>query len=87
MKLGVYVVYDVKADVYSQPMLLTNDQVAIRIITNCVNKKGHNYNLNPEDYYLYRMGDYEDNTGRIEQPERLELITSAIAVVRKEIKK
>lgn len=65
MKLQAYVVYDRAASVYSQPMFVLNEAVMLRIIKNCLNNPEHNYSLNPDDYTLYSIGEFDDNTGEI----------------------
>lgn len=65
MKTGIYTVYDSIAKVHSSPIMLLNDDVAIRIMKNCVNNQEHNYSLNPTDYTLYKLGEFDDNTAEI----------------------
>lgn len=56
----VYAVYDNVGLVFTQPMFLTNDDVAMRIMKNCVNSPEHQYHLNPDSYSLYYIGTYDD---------------------------
>lgn len=63
MKMKVYSVYDQTAQVWSQPFFQMNDQTAQRAISNAANSPGHNYNMNPEDYSLYCIGEFDDNNG------------------------
>lgn len=67
MKMNLYSVYDKISKLYTQPMILLNDDIALRIIANCVRNPEHNYSLNPEDYSLYRVGSFDDNTAEILQ--------------------
>ena len=57
MIINQYSVYDYKAEVYSQPFTAINDQVAIRIMQNCVDAPEHTYSLNPEDFKLYKISE------------------------------
>ena len=77
MKINMYSVYDKKALVYSQPFTAINDEVAQRIMKNCVDNPEHNYGLNPEDYQLLRIGEFDDQEGAITPDEKplLDLIT------------
>jgi hypothetical protein len=77
MKNNFYSVYDKKAEVHSQPFTAINDEVAQRIIQNCVNNPEHPYCMNPEDYQLSRIGIFDDSDGTIEPDEKpiLDLIT------------
>jgi hypothetical protein len=65
MKIKIYSVYDAVAKVWNQPFYQMNDQVAQRTIANCVNTQGHNYNMNPEDFSLYFIGEFNDQDGII----------------------
>jgi hypothetical protein len=84
MENNLYTVYDKKAEVYSQPFTAINDEVAQRIMQNCVNNPEHNYGLNPEDYQLVRTGKFDDSKGTLIPEEKpiLDLIT----LVKKESK-
>jgi len=66
MKLDVFSVYDVKAQAYLPPFFMSNNQVAIRAITDCVNDPSHLFYKNPQDYTLFFLGVFDDNTGLIE---------------------
>ena len=66
MKQNMYSVYDRIAQVYTAPVHLLSDEVAIRVMKNCVHNPEHNYSLNPEDYALYKVGEFDDNLGQVE---------------------
>ena len=66
MKINMYAVYDVKADVYGQIFNLVNDDVAKRVLVPTVNNPEHNYGMFPEDFYLTKIGTYDDSTGIIQ---------------------
>jgi len=63
MKIQVYSVYDSVAELYSQPFYSHSNLTAQRLLQNAVNAEGHNYNANPEDYTLFNLGEFDDNTG------------------------
>lgn len=65
MSHNLYSVLDKKAGVFTMPFHQLNDEVAIRTMTDCVNTQNHNYQLNPDDYALYLIGEFEDTTGFI----------------------
>jgi len=73
MLINIYSVFDNKAKIYSQPLFQINDQVAQRIMQNCVDNKEHTYGMNPEDFSLYQIGVYNDLTGTIE-PENIKIL-------------
>lgn len=83
MKLGVYSVYDSAAKCYGPPFLGQRDAIAIRGFTDAVNngRGGNDLTAHPEDFALFRLGEFDDSTGLFsgEQPSPLVLCT-ALAV-------
>ena len=67
MKINLYSVFDAVAKVYTPPFQMMNDDVAKRTMQNCVNNPEHNYALNPSDYTLYKLAEFDDNTGEFVQ--------------------
>ena len=67
MKFKLYSVRDNKAELSGQVMMFVNDQVATRTLSPAVNDDTHNYGQFPEDYDLFCLGDYSDETGVIEK--------------------
>lgn len=65
MKIKIYTVRDSKAGAYLQPFFMTNDALVMRTLANCRNEEGHAFNVNPEDYDCFSIGDFDDNTGEI----------------------
>ena len=68
MKTGIFTVYDKVAEIHSLPMNFKNAGVAKRIIGNCVKNPEHNYGMNPEDFELHHVGNFNEETGEIEIP-------------------
>lgn len=70
MRTSVYSIYDVKSKIYATPMFVANHDIAIR---NCVAAMvpGSLLTLFPMDFHLYKIGEYDDETGMLfqEQPE------------------
>ena len=65
MKLTAYTIYDVQADRFNTPMFLANDAVAIRQIKNELLNPNSQISLSPEDFKIYKNGEYDDETGEI----------------------
>jgi hypothetical protein len=63
--LTIYTVRDSKSDAYLQPFFLPNDAVAQRAITDCVNDPNHAFFNHPEDYTLFKLGEFNVQTGVI----------------------
>lgn len=77
MKIGQYSVYDRLAQIFSQPTNILNDDIAVRVMRDCVKDKTHDYGKNPLDYSLYRVGTFDNVTGEInsETTKVVDLIT------------
>ncbi|WNK15063.1 MAG: nonstructural protein [Microvirus sp.] len=67
MKLGVFTVFDSKSLTYYQPFYMASVGAAVRAFADSVNEKGHAFNLHPEDYTLFQVADYDDNTAIFSQ--------------------
>lgn len=65
MKHKMFVVYDVKANAYMQPWFLTQEGMALRAFSDCVNDADHNFGRHPEDYTLFNIGTFDDSNADI----------------------
>ena len=64
MKMGVYAIYDIKADAFMTPLFMVNDDVAIRnFVTACINPESMFY-MHAQDFVLYHSDDWDDGKGR-----------------------
>lgn len=80
MKSSLYSVYDKKAEAFGRLFQLHNDSMAIRSFTSSiVSADGHMAEY-PEDYSLYRVGVFNDETGTVEGSEALRIITGLEAI-------
>jgi hypothetical protein len=78
MKLVLCSVKDRAADAYGRPMFVPSVGVAIRSFSDEVNRKDSENQLfnHPDDFDLYELGEFDDNTGLFalhEQPKLLSL--------------
>ena len=62
---GIFAVRDAKAEQFTAPFQASNDAVAIRMFSELVNTRNHTFNRHPEDYQLYRIGDFDTATGEL----------------------
>lgn len=70
MKLNIYSIKDTKVG-FMSPIYLHNDGEAIREFTNAANAKEKNLvNTNPEDKEIWKLGEFEDQTGEIKSEVR-----------------
>lgn len=63
METKVYSLFDLKAAVYGTPFFMPNDGMAIRALIDLVSERGSMVGKHPEDFTLYRLGNFEDNGG------------------------
>lgn len=78
MKLVLCSVKDRAADAYGRPMFVPSVGVAIRSFSDEVNRVDPDNQLNkhPDDFDLYELGEFDDNTGLFvlhDQPKLLSL--------------
>lgn len=64
MIYNVFSVYDEKADAFLPPFILPNANMAKRVFADCVNSDTHQFGLNPLDYTLYELGQFDDSNGQ-----------------------
>lgn len=63
MKYGMYSVYDSKAGAFLPPFVLPRTQQAQRVFGDCVNSPDHQFGKHPDDYTLFHLGNWDDETG------------------------
>ncbi|QXP07866.1 MAG: nonstructural protein [Arizlama microvirus] len=78
MKLVICTVKDRAADAYGRPMFVPSTGVAIRSFSDEINRNHADNQLynHPDDFDLYELGEFDDNTGLFtlhEQPKLLSL--------------
>lgn len=65
MKLEIFTVHDSKADAFLQPFFMHNGAMALRAFTTLINTPDHDFANNPGDYTLFRLGMFDNSTGKI----------------------
>lgn len=65
MNLKIYTVRDRAADVYGTPFFMPSHGQAIRSFADEINnpRDGNTLNRHPQDFDLYALGEYDDQTG------------------------
>jgi len=63
----IYSVYDSKSESYTPPFYDHAEGRAIRTFSDCCNDPGHQFGMHPEDYTLFMVGTFDDDTGTIIQ--------------------
>lgn len=67
MKHRLYAVYDSKGGSYTIPFFDHAEGRALRTFKDCCNDPEHQFGKHPEDYTLFDVGQYDDDTGEITQ--------------------
>lgn len=80
MILNVYSVKDTKTAIYNQPFFGHNDEVAKRIFGININDTNSLISTYPEEYALYKVGEYDDTTGRFKQETEHMLVSEAYSL-------
>lgn len=62
MKLKMFTIYDSKAFAYLPPFYLHKEEMAQRAFGECVNSKEHQFGKHPQDYTLFKVGVFDDET-------------------------
>lgn len=73
----VYAILDTKAGFFGTPFFAVNDSVASRQFVTLGNDINSMVNKYPDDYQLYSLGEYDDNSGSVigyDKPTRLEVV-------------
>jgi hypothetical protein len=65
MKQQIYSIHDSKAEAFLPPFFLNNKHLAIRAFTDGINDPNTSLYKHPEDYSLFHLGEFDDDTGSI----------------------
>lgn len=65
MKMKIYVIYDAAAKIYNKPFFQINDEVCLRAVRQMRNGD-NDLALNPQDFSVWYLGTYEDDTAQID---------------------
>lgn len=66
MRLEAFTVHDSKASAYLQPFFAPSRGVAIRMFTDACNDPEHQFFRHPEDFTLFSIGVFYQETGQWE---------------------
>ena len=59
----VFAVYDSKVEAYLSPFIMQTRGQALRAFTDTVNDPNTNFFKHPEDYTLFEIGDWDEQSG------------------------
>ena len=83
MVLIVCSVLDVKAAAYATPFFVPNESMAIRSFGDAVCDSNSFLAKHPEDYQLYKVGEFDDNAGALVPCSKPEFLSKAVDFVKK----
>lgn len=69
MIFKIFTVYDQKAHAYLPIFCYPEQGQAVRTFTDCVNSTKHQFGNHPADYNLYCIGEFDDQTGNVDNYE------------------
>lgn len=65
MKSMVFSIFDTKAGIYASPFFMLNQAMAMRGFADMAKSPDANVSKHPEDYVLYKIGEYDDETAEL----------------------
>ena len=80
MRLNVYTIFDTASGAYMRPFFAMSDGEALRGFKDISLDADHAIGKHPEDYSLWRIGTFNDNTAKIEG-EAKECLATALELV------
>lgn len=86
MILTVVCVHDKAAAAYLAPFSVGHIQLAVRAFADQCNTPNTDIGRHPEDFTLFKLGTYDDSTGRFDLLPSPEAVGNGVNYVRKEAK-
>lgn len=84
MLLKMFTVYDSKSKLYMQPMFFQTTGMAARSFEDTVNTKDHVFNNHPEDFTLFEIGVYDDNSAAVQMLDTPISLGVAVELIKQE---
>ena len=73
----IFTVLDMAAKRFTEPFFAANEEVALRSFKEAVNSEGHPFSKFPEDYALYKIGEWDNESGDIAAEEPVKLVNAS----------
>lgn len=86
MKMKIFTVIDLKAGTYMPPFFMHNEKLAERAFGDAANNGEHMFCAHPEDYALYCVGEWDDETSKFENYDTPQSLGIASQYINKEVK-
>lgn len=81
MKTKIFTVYDVKAQANMTPFFMQSTGQAVRAFEDTVNDPKSAFNKHPEDYTLFEIGTFDDQTGTLENHKASISLGTALSMI------
>lgn len=78
MNINAYSVKDSKSGTFGNPFYAQNDALASRSFEQASNDPQTTINAYPEDFSLYRIGNFDDQSGEFTSEKQPQFITNAV---------
>jgi len=65
MKVQLYAIFDTCSGIYEKPFFHTADDAVKREFQDVVNTPDHPINRHPEHYSVWRLGNFDNTTGKV----------------------
>lgn len=78
MILQIFAVYDQKSHAFASPFYLAHVDLAKRAFAEAANTPGHSLAKYPEDFFLYRLGTWNDETSEFSPLPQKEYVAHAL---------
>lgn len=65
MRVSIYSIRDAVVREYNTPFTAANDPTALRMFVNAGRKPDSGFAMNPGDYELYRIGEFDTESGEV----------------------
>lgn len=82
MKLGIYSIYDKKAEAFMRPFLIANDAMAQRDFAAVIQNAETPMGKFSEDFVLYRCGEFDDREGSVSPLELPVIVVTGLALAK-----
>lgn len=76
MKRNIYMIYDTAAAIYMGPLIFRADGEALREFEAQSNNADSKIGQNPEDFSLYKVGEFDDHDGLLVPQDKICLATA-----------
>lgn len=75
--LNLYAVKDVKSQLFNNPFVQKTDGTAIRTFATACEDKNTDLNKYPSDFSLYRIGTYDEESGKLSQDQIMQVANAS----------